>query len=79
MSWIVRARVERGTLVPENPLQIPEGAVLEIEIRLPEESISTGTWEERWQNFLARARRGLNISDESLQRESLCEDRQEVE
>lgn len=72
---MLRARFEHGVLVPEQPLRLAEGEIVEIEIRLPREHMVDEDWDTRWQQFLTRARSGLNIPDEAIDRESLYEDR----
>lgn len=74
MNTVLRARVERGVLVPEQPLQLADGEIVEIEIRPLSEHSLSDDWDTRWQRFLARARSGLNIPDEALDREHLYDD-----
>jgi len=35
MNLVLRARVDRGTLVPVQPIPLPEGQEVEIETRTP--------------------------------------------
>jgi len=74
MNLVLRARVERGTLVPVQPVPLPEGEVVEIEIRMPNEPLTGDSWDALWKQFLARARSGLHIPDEALEREHLYND-----
>ncbi|MCS6830808.1 MAG: antitoxin family protein [Armatimonadota bacterium] len=71
MGTVVRARVEHGVLIPEQPLPLAEGEIVEIEIRPLSEHMLDESWEARWQRFLARARTGLDIPDGTIDREHL--------
>lgn len=71
MTLTVRARYDGRVLIPEEPLNLPTGQMLEIEVRLPD----THAPDEHtaWEQLKATAVRGLNLPDEALRREKVCE------
>ncbi|MEN3000578.1 MAG: antitoxin family protein [Armatimonadota bacterium] len=70
MTLTVRARYDGRALIPEEPLNLPTGQTLEIEIRLPDTPPPDA--HAAWEQLKATAVRGLNLPDDALRRENLC-------
>jgi predicted DNA-binding antitoxin AbrB/MazE fold protein len=73
MQIVIRARYTGQAIVPEEPLELPEGQSLEVTIRcLPSETCPESVDAQRaWQELKATAIKGLKIPDEALRREYL--------
>jgi hypothetical protein len=76
MSVVIRVHFDGKTIVPDEPVDLPVNEPMEAEVR------TLGARSERrkkalqaWGRFTASPIQGLNISDESLRRENLYEDR----
>jgi predicted DNA-binding antitoxin AbrB/MazE fold protein len=76
MQKIIRARFSGRVIIPEEPLELPEGQTLEIIIRcIPSEIYSDAVSAQRaWQEIKATAIKGLNISSDLLRREHIYEE-----
>jgi len=75
MQKVIRARFSGRVIIPEEPLELPEGQTLEVIIRcIPSEIYSDAVSAQRaWQEIKATAIKGLNIPNEALRRERLYE------
>jgi len=76
MSIKVRAHFDGKAIIPDEPVDLPVDQPLQAELTVvrPEPGRSAAR-EAAWQELLSRRTTGLKISDESLRRESLYEDR----
>ena len=76
MQKVIRARFSGRVIIPEEPLELPEGQTLEVIIRcIPSEIYSDAANAQRaWQEIKATAIKGLNISSDSLCREHIYEE-----
>jgi len=76
MHKVIRARFSGRVIIPEEPLELPEGQSLEVIIKcLPSEACPESVDAQRaWQELKATAIKGLKIPDEALQREQLYEE-----
>ncbi len=76
MSVVIRAHFDGKTIVPDEPVDLPINSELKAEISVvlakPRRSPER---EAAWQSLLSSRMSGLSISDESLRRENLYEDR----
>ena len=76
MSIKVRAHFDGKVIMPDEPVDLPVDEPIDAELtvvrREPKRSPSR---EAAWQELLSRRIPGLNISDESLRRENMYEDR----
>lgn len=71
MSIVFKAHYDGTNIVPDEPVDLPVNQQLEVQInqgRTPER-------EAAWQRLLSNRVAGLTISDESLRRENMYEDR----
>ncbi len=78
MSITIHAHFDGAVIVPDEPVELPIGERIEIEIRQmnPEASdLDLAARKAALQELISRGVKGLNISDESLRRENLYEDR----
>ena len=74
MQRVIRARFSGRVIIPEEPLELPEGQSLEVIIKcLPEAASNTTDAQRAWQEIKATAIKGLNIPNEALRRERLYE------
>jgi len=67
MTLTIRARYDGRALIPEEPLNLPIGQPVELELRLPDADAA-------WEQLKATAVHGLNLPDEALRRENLYEE-----
>lgn len=77
---VVRIRVhyDGKTIVPDEPVDLPVGEALEVEVRVVEPKLSAAEIKRRraaLRRITSRAIPGLNIPDEALRRENMYEDR----
>jgi len=73
MQITIRARYTGQAIIPDEPLELPEGQSLEVTIKcLPSGACPESVEAQRaWQELKATAIKGLKIPDEALQREQL--------
>ena len=76
MQKVIRARFSGRVIIPEEPLELPEGQSLEVIIKcIPSEIHSDAVSAQRaWQEIKATAIKGLNIPSDSLRREHIYEE-----
>jgi hypothetical protein len=78
MAISFRAHFDGKVIVPDEPVDLPVDQPLNIEAQ-PALKVHAALSEEEWHaaldRLVARAIPGLNISDESLRRENLYEER----
>jgi len=75
MQKIIRARFSGRVIVPEEPLELPEGQSLEVSIKcLPEAPPNTIDAQRAWQEIKATAIKGSNIPSDALRREHIYEE-----
>lgn len=76
MSVKVRAHFDGKAIIPDEPVDLPVDKPLEAELTvLGQEPARSAAREAAWRELLSRRISGLKISDESLRRENLYEDR----
>jgi hypothetical protein len=78
MAIRIRAHYDGQVIVPDEPIDLPVHQALEVEVRPVVAAGDEASHAERrvaLERFLARAMHGLKISDESLRRENLYEER----
>jgi hypothetical protein len=78
MAIRIRAHYDGQVIVPDEPIDLPINETLDIEIQPSVRPGKELTPEERraaFERVVARAIHGLNISDESLRRENLYDER----
>lgn len=76
MATVIRAHFDGKSIVPDEPVDLPVNQPLEVEFRpLDKRADRRKKAREAWQSFTANPIPGLRISDESLRRENLYEDR----
>jgi predicted DNA-binding antitoxin AbrB/MazE fold protein len=75
MQKVIRARFSGRVIIPEEPLELPEGQSLEVSIKcLPSEAHPNELNAQcAWEEIKATAIKGLNIPNEALRRERLYE------
>ncbi|MBI2843750.1 MAG: hypothetical protein HYX78_10155 [Armatimonadetes bacterium] len=71
MSIVIRAHFDGRVIVPDEPVDLPVNQPIELEVRQGR----SAEREAAWQRLLSSRIEGLNISEESLERENLYEDR----
>jgi hypothetical protein len=77
MSMTIRARFDGKVIIPDEPVELPVGQPLQIEVSAASAEYSALTPEERraaLDRLIARAIPGLSIPDEALRRENLYAD-----
>jgi predicted DNA-binding antitoxin AbrB/MazE fold protein len=76
MQKVIRARFSGRVIIPEEPLELPEGQSLEVSIKcLPSEAHPNALNAQRaWEEIKATAIKGLNIPSDALRREHLYEE-----
>jgi len=76
MQKVIRARFSGRVIIPEEPLELPEGQTLEVIIRcIPSEIYSDAANAQRaWQEIKATAIKGSNIPSDALRREHIYEE-----
>jgi len=73
---VIRAHFDGKTLVLDEPVDLPVNEPLEFEFRAVDTRAERRKRaREAWRSFTANPIAGLSISDESLRRENLYEDR----
>ena len=76
MSVVIRVHFDGKTIVPEEPVDLPVNESMEAEFRtLDARGERRKKTREAWERFTANPLKGLSVSDESLRRENLYEDR----
>ena len=78
MTVRIKAHFDGTSIVPDEPVQIPAGTPVTVEFSAPHHLRAPGTLEDRLaalHRLASMALPGLKISDESMQRENLYEDR----
>jgi hypothetical protein len=76
MTVNLRAHFDGRVIVPDEPVDLPENQPLTLQISVPSEDVSTASAADAaFKRLLARTVKGANISDESLRRENMYEDR----
>ena len=76
MSIKVRAHFDGKAIIPDEPVDLPVDEPLQAELTvLGHQPRRSAAREAAWRELLSRRITGLSISDESLRRESLYEDR----
>jgi hypothetical protein len=76
MSVVIRMHFDGKVFVPEEPVDVPINEPMEAELRALDARARRKKAREAWARFTANPIPGLRISDESLRRENLYEDRQ---
>jgi hypothetical protein len=77
MTSTLQAHFDGKVIIPDEPVDIPVGQTLEIEIRaprVPRRPPSNMDREAAWQSFISRTVQGADIPEEALRREALYED-----
>lgn len=77
MSVVIRMHFDGKVFVPDQPVDVPINEPLDFELKQAPEHLP---WDrekarEAWEWMMSHPISGLNISDESLRRENLYEDR----
>jgi len=76
MAVVIRVHFDGKTIVPDEPVNLPVNEPMEAEFRpLDARAERRKRAREAWERFTADPIAGLSISDESLRRENLYEDR----
>lgn len=78
MSIKVRAHFDGKVIIPDEPLDLPVNARVNAELEIVAEGESERLRDDAlraWEEFKANPISGLSISDESLRRENLYEER----
>ena len=76
MSVVIRMHFDGKVFIPEEPVDVPVNEPLEAEFKtLNARAERRKRAREAWERFTANPITGLSISDESLRRENLYEDR----
>lgn len=78
MAMTIRAHYDGKVIVPDEPVDLPINQTLELEVKptvAAEQGVALDERRAALERFLARAIHGLTISDESLRRENLYDDR----
>lgn len=78
MSLTLRAHFDGKVIVPDEPVELPVGQPLSVEVQVAASngsSLSGEEWHAALDRLVAVAIPGLNIPDEALRRENLYEER----
>jgi hypothetical protein len=76
MTVNVRAHFDGRVFVPHEPVDLPVNQPLDLQVTLlAENAPNPSSAEAAFNRLMARAVKGTNISDESLRRENMYEDR----
>jgi hypothetical protein len=78
MAITIRAHYDGKVIVPEEPVELPINQTLELEVKAQMSTQSDISLEKRraaFERIVARAVHGASISDESLRRENLYDER----
>ncbi|MEJ5383442.1 MAG: antitoxin family protein [Fimbriimonadales bacterium] len=76
MQKLIRARYIGQAIVPDEPLDIPEGQRIEVVIRrlVSDAELQKVKAQEAWNEIKITAIKGLNLPDSALSREAIYED-----
>ena len=76
MSVVIRMHFDGKVFIPEEPVDVPVNEPIEAELRTVDTRAERRQRARKaWEEFVANPIQGLSISDESLRRENLYEDR----
>jgi hypothetical protein len=78
MALTIRAHYDGKVFVPDEPVDLPINQALELEVKpvtVPDGELSLDERRAAFERVVARAIHGLKISDESLRRENIYEER----
>ena len=77
MRISLRAHFDGRAIVPDEAVDIPLNTPLEVELSIPDAKVESNpdTFQAAMDRLLSRSVRGTSISEESLRRENLYEER----